>query len=271
MLQQLFRVVLLVATGGVLYYDQLWDVGLKYCNWIINTQPWPDRPSPISTLSGFPNKRSKNAHVFGAYCLFHVPKELRDGKFRPPSEMGVWVGLDLAVINGHLVVPIEWQHSTQSWILHGAVTATTVKVYDTVFPLKMASPPGTVGRVDFDQYVDQVMNPLDGLKGEGQDPKLESGNDVTPKQTPLKGKQDDPGSGSDLGHFEVERITGYRLNRKGAKQYKIKWKGYSRQQWVNTDDVNSPELVLQFNLAQTGRSKRDVTGCLAALLCRGRI
>jgi len=51
MLQQLFRVVLLVATGGVLYYDQLWDVGLKYCNWIINTQPWSDRPSPISILS----------------------------------------------------------------------------------------------------------------------------------------------------------------------------------------------------------------------------
>jgi hypothetical protein len=24
----------------VLYYNQLWDVGLKYSNYIINTQPW---------------------------------------------------------------------------------------------------------------------------------------------------------------------------------------------------------------------------------------
>ena len=76
MLQQLFRVVLLVATGGVFYYDHLWDVGLKYSNYIINTRPWPDRPSPISTLSGFPNKRSKNAHVFGAYCLFQTLKRI---------------------------------------------------------------------------------------------------------------------------------------------------------------------------------------------------
>lgn len=40
MLQQLLRVVLLSATGGIMYYDQLWDVGFKYCNMILNTRPW---------------------------------------------------------------------------------------------------------------------------------------------------------------------------------------------------------------------------------------
>jgi hypothetical protein len=111
MLQQLFRVVLLVATGGILYYEQLWDVGLRYSNYIINTTPWVDRDSPISRLSGFAHKRSKDLHVFGAYCLFHVPKELRDGKFRPSSEMGILVGLDSVVVHGHLVVTIEWLYS----------------------------------------------------------------------------------------------------------------------------------------------------------------
>ena len=29
-------------------------------------------------------------HVFGAYCLFTIPKELRGDTFRPKSEMGIW-------------------------------------------------------------------------------------------------------------------------------------------------------------------------------------
>jgi hypothetical protein len=160
MLQQQFRVILLACTGGHLYYNQLWDVGLKYSNYILNTNKWADCDSPISRLSGTVHYRSKNLHVFGAYCLFHVPKELRDGKFRPPSEMGIWVGLDSAVQNGHLVVPIEWQHSTQSWLLGGVITATTVKVYEDVFPLRKAPPPGTVGTVAFDTFVDKVVEPL---------------------------------------------------------------------------------------------------------------
>ena len=74
--------------------------------------------------------------------------------------MGIWVGLDSHVPNGHLIVPIEWQHSTQSWVLGDVVTATTVKVWDEVFPLRTAPPPGTVGTVKFDEFVDKVVNPL---------------------------------------------------------------------------------------------------------------
>jgi hypothetical protein len=74
--------------------------------------------------------------------------------------MGIWVGLDTNVPNGHYVVPIEWQHSTQSWVLGDVVTATTVKVWDEVFPLRTAPPPGTVGTVKFDEFVDAVVNPL---------------------------------------------------------------------------------------------------------------
>jgi hypothetical protein len=50
MLQQSFRTNLLVATGGLLYNKQLWDVGLKYSNYTINTRLWPDRPSLISSF-----------------------------------------------------------------------------------------------------------------------------------------------------------------------------------------------------------------------------
>ena len=47
-------------------------------------------------------------HLFGSYCLFKIPKELRAGKWQPSSEKGIWVGNSGDVNHGHLVVPIEW-------------------------------------------------------------------------------------------------------------------------------------------------------------------
>ena len=280
MLQQLFRVVLLTATGGVLYYDQLWDVGLKYSNYIINTTPWADdSPSPISRLSGFPNRRSKNMHVFGAYCLFHVPKELRDGKFRPPSEMGIWVGLDPNCTNGHFVVPIEWQHSTQSWVLHEVVTATTVKVYEEVFPLRKAPPPGTIGTVKFDEFVDDFVNPL--YESSQKESVIEKPQQVVPeKASPEKGapqyknpnKQKGPKPKSTPEkEYELEEILDTRIKKvkgKGVKQYLVKWKGYKKSEnsWVDVKDLNSPELVSEYNNKQTGRTKKDIVGALTALM-----
>ena len=39
MLWQLFRVLLLCATGCALYYEQLWNVGLQHANYVINSRP----------------------------------------------------------------------------------------------------------------------------------------------------------------------------------------------------------------------------------------
>ena len=281
MLQQLFRVVLLVSTGGVLYYEQLWDVGLRYSCWVINTQPWPDRPSPISTLSGFPNKRSKNAHVFGAYCLFYIPKELRDGKFRPPSEMGIWVGLDPAVPNGHLVVPIQWQHSTQSWILGGVVTSTTVKVYDNVFPLKTAPPPGSVGKVKFNEFVDKVVNPLygkqlDTVEAEPVEPEEVDeaglGKDPSPSKSSNKPRKNRkrkqaPAQPETEPEYEVEKVVKCRIKGK-VKQYRVKWKDHDNRSnsWIDADQMNSSDLIAEYHNEQTGRSQKDVVDCLIAIL-----
>ena len=69
MLKQLFRVVLLCATGGHMYYGQLWDVGMVYCNMIVNHRKWTDRESPISQLTGSPAVLPEKVHVFGAYVL----------------------------------------------------------------------------------------------------------------------------------------------------------------------------------------------------------
>jgi hypothetical protein len=97
MLVEKFRTLLLYCTGGLLYYEQLWDVGLVYACYVLNTTEWVGGESPIHKLSGFRHVRESRVHVFGAYCLFHIPKENRKGKFRPSSEMGVWWGLTQTV------------------------------------------------------------------------------------------------------------------------------------------------------------------------------
>jgi hypothetical protein len=108
MLKQRVRVLLLACTGGTLYYEQLWDVAWVFCNRVLNVHQLPARESPIARLTSLSVPTGKHGHVFGAYRLFHVPKENRTGAFQPPAEMGIWVGNGPHVKRGHWVVPIQW-------------------------------------------------------------------------------------------------------------------------------------------------------------------
>jgi hypothetical protein len=155
MLKQQMRVQLLCCTGGRLYYEQLWDVRMVYCNRVINTRKWSDRESPIARLTGLPAPRDKHWHPFGVYCLFHIPRENRGGGFRPPSEMGIWVGTDPHVRGGARVVSIEWDSEQQAWILHEVVTTTTVRAYDRVYPLRMGHKEGKYGSQEFDNFIEK--------------------------------------------------------------------------------------------------------------------
>lgn len=101
-----------------------------------------------------PDADKYSLHPFGVFCYFHIPKENRDGKFRPPSEQGIWVGRDVNTPTGHLVVPIEWDSDSDAWILYPVVTATTVKVYDRVYPLRMR--PGKGSSKGLDSFVEAV-------------------------------------------------------------------------------------------------------------------
>ena len=160
MLHQLFRTVLLAATGGHMYYEQLWGRGLVYCSWVLDHCEWTDRVSPMSYLAdavvGLPDER----HVFGAYVLYRVDSEQRTGKWQPAAEMGIWVGLSPDVRHGHLIVPIRWNAAEQYWELLATVTAVTVRVFDDVMPLRRVPVDGVYGSQSFDTFVDAVMNPL---------------------------------------------------------------------------------------------------------------
>jgi hypothetical protein len=215
MLKQRVRVLLLACTGGTLYYEQLWDVALVFCNRVLNVHQWPDRESPIARLTGLPVPTDKHNHVFGVYCLFHVPKENRTGAFQPPLEMGIWVGNDPHVKGGHWVVPIHWDVEQQCWVLGEMVTAQTVRVYERVKPLRMQPRKGKYGTQEFDTFVDKVFHPLlreaesEGKGGEVQQP----------EEVGTEGQQ--PEVAGEPGFTEVESVLDKRV-KEGEVPYTIK-------------------------------------------------
>jgi hypothetical protein len=128
MLNQSVRTMLLCATGGFKYYDQLWGRALVHSSDVIDWTPFSDRISPLSVLAGRHVDPPDRRHSFGAYCLYRVPREKRK-KFEPPSRMGVWVGLSKKTRGGHSVVPIQWCALEQCFRLGATVECVTVKVF----------------------------------------------------------------------------------------------------------------------------------------------
>ena len=127
--------------------------------------------------------------------------------------------MDPHVDGGHRVCPIEWDSEQQAWIIHEVVTATTVKVYDNVMPLRMKAPEGRYGSQDFDRFVSRIFNPMIPLL----DAEPQAG--LEPESEPKLGATPDP---LDPSYSEVERIVGKRVEN-GITQYRVKWIGHSNR------------------------------------------
>ena len=243
---------------------------MVYSNRIVNTRKWSDRESPIATLTGLPVPRDKHWHVFGAYCLFYINKENRVGTFAPPSEMGIWVGQSPHVPGGSLVCPIEWDSEQQVFIIHEVVDAVTVKVYDTVFPLRMKPRDGKYGSQELDTFVERVFSPMQQVvieeelasesKGsadcDSSSESLSAGDSeaAEPEVQPVEG-----GGLGDPEYSEVEKVLD-RRERGGAVQYKIKWKGWNNRYncWRDEGDLDCKDLIDQYNLAYQTLSQKQV-------------
>ena len=189
--------------------------GLIHANSIVNDRPWPDRDSPVDVLSGKPVVKPKTKHVFGEYCIYKVHSAQKSGKWQPNSEMGIWLGHNQDVHGGHSVAPVEWNKASQCWDIGSTVVATTVRVYDNAFPLRMGPTDGEHSEQDFDNFVDQTFEPL--LQGDG-----------IPKQDVTEVESDSDCGGDACQQYEVERITGRNVA-KGVTSYKVKRKGYSNR------------------------------------------
>ena len=77
LLKQTVRTILLAATGGVYYYEELWGHGLIRANQCLNQNDWRTRVSPHQQLTGKPYVWGPHEHAFGTYCTWGVPQESR--------------------------------------------------------------------------------------------------------------------------------------------------------------------------------------------------
>ena len=239
MLNQLFRVLLLGCTGGLYYYEQLWGPGLRHANYILNRRPWKRLQgwSPVGWLRGEKIlKLDRNLHVFGAYCMWKVSGKQKSGKWQPNSEKGIWVGLNPDVVGGHLVIPIKWNPKNRCWDLMPTVTATTVHVYDDVFPLKMTAPCDKK-KAKFEEFVEAVFDPLTS--------------DSAPEPVDAEDEE-----------YEVEKIV--RKRGKGdSLEYLVKYQGYTNRhnRWLSATELEDcASLILEFEERQKEAQQRKAKG-----------
>jgi hypothetical protein len=240
MLKQQARVVLLAATGGRFYYDQLWGHALQFANKCVNVTDWTGRIAPYTQLTGAPYKWGPNDHAFGELVLWEVNAENRAGPYQQPGEYGLWMGTD-PTNGGAIVVPISWDSATDSWQLHRTVTAVTYRVYRGVYPLRMSPPKGgDPGALD--KWVTRVMDPLllaqaggDALAGVVPDAGVSAPASCSGPPPSAVAPSGAPPSGAVHpvvvleGEYEVERILNKRTV-KGKTLYLVKWKGYDRSE-----------------------------------------
>ena len=242
MLHQSFRTLLLRATGGNTYFEQLWGPGLTQASKIINSGAWSDRVSPDSAVAQKTVPMHPDRHPFGSYCLFKIPKELRTGKWQPSSEKGIWVGNSGDVNHGHLVVPIEWDSAACTWTLYPTVTATSIFVYDTIFPLRMGPSASSTASADFDTFVERVFEPF-----------LVEAVELQPSVPDVPTASESPApSGAGEDEFTVESIKKKRV-KLGQVQYLVKWAGYNNRfnRWLSIDDLQCDDLIVQFEARQS--------------------
>jgi hypothetical protein len=166
------------------------------------------------------------------------------------------------VRGGARVVPIEWDSEQQAWILHEVVTATTVRVYDRVYPLRMGPKEGKYGSQEFDNFIDKVFHPL--IETELEPKVTDSGDSNSNGGKPdsdnegQNAEEESDGTGQP-DHCEVERIVN-RREKNGVTQYKVKWQGYNNRYncWRDEEDLACQDLIDKYNQAYLGLSQQQV-------------
>ena len=92
--------MLIDATGGRLYYEELWDAAMDHARDIINHMPGAGDESPVQKAGGVPLDIDNMREVFGALVYFNRaaryfrrspfawPLSYREATFRAQSNAG---------------------------------------------------------------------------------------------------------------------------------------------------------------------------------------
>ena len=189
------RAILLGATGGRLYYEELWDVGMDHMADMANHLPEAGHQSPAMLAGGDELGIEDMMEAFGAAAYYYEAPERRQVGSKQtdtPGCLGVWVGRSHTVNGGHRIVPLQWNVKKQQWNLGKTLDRAYAVVNNAEFPLRKV--PATGGDINkFEEFVHR-MSPSAMVP------------DV----------------------YVVDKVVDMRI-KQGEVEYRVKWQGYTSQ------------------------------------------
>ena len=84
--------------------------------------------------------QDKDDHAFGALVMRYIPRVKRQSKSTPRGDRAIWLRRERKVPGGHVVAPIVWNKDKLRWTVGKPVVASTIKVFDRIFPLIYSRP-----------------------------------------------------------------------------------------------------------------------------------
>ena len=126
-LDQCLRALLLDATGGRLYYEELWDVAMDHAHDMINSSQEAGKQTPVEKAGGDKLDIDNAVEVFGTLVYYYESPARRavgGNQTDPPARQGLWVGRSTAISGGHRVMPIEYDQGM--WHLSATIDRASV-------------------------------------------------------------------------------------------------------------------------------------------------
>ena len=191
------RALLLGATGGRLYYEELWDAAMEHMADLVNHLPEAGHRTPAMMAGGEELTIEDMMEAFGAQVHYYEAAERRQVGSKQtdtPGRLGIYVGRSQVINGGHKVIPIEWDYRAQQWKLHPTLDRAYVVVDNSKYPLRTV-PEGAGKAAALDPAkLDTFVNRM-------------SPDAMVPDV------------------YVVEKVVGIRT-KAGATEYKVKWRGY---------------------------------------------
>jgi hypothetical protein len=202
-LNQALRAMLVDATGGRLYYEELWDAAMDHAHDIINHMPEAGEESPVQKAGGVPLDIDHMCEVFGALVYYYEAPERRSigaGQTDTSGRKAIYVGRSRTVSGGHKVMPIEYREGV--WHIGAMIERAYCVVKNHHRPLRTAAEVGS-DPTKFEDFVHRCS--------------------ATAEQPDV---------------YTVDKIVDVRIT-SGEVEYRVKWRGYTSREntWEPADNL----------------------------------
>ena len=224
-LDQGLRALLLEATGGRLYYEELWDEAMNHVHNLVNHMPEAGGKTPAQLAGQHSLDIDNMVECFGALAYYYEApprRSTRGHQTDTPGRMAICVGRSKVISGGHRVIPVECRKGV--WHLGPTIERSYVVVKQNKYPLRTLPAKGE-NPADFEKYVDKCS--------------------LTAELSDI---------------YVVDKILGSRI-KAGEVEYKVKWRGWSMREttWEPQGHLlnhGSEEIVREY--LQKNKDKDDL-------------